>query len=380
MQKTLKFTSYMSFLVNGMLAVMTGTIIKYLVSDYGISNAAAGRMVAAQSIGNMVMVLLSGFIIQAIGRRAVLYIFPLMFTIGFGGVSFISNEYVLYVLFAITGFGWGICNNILNIIMMEENNGDISVLHASYAVGSFLGPFFVMAITGWGLSWKVAVIFVAVAAVFLVPGYMKSNIKTAPKGEKEPITRKDFDFFKKPRYYTSLLMYFGYIGCEVAINSWIITYLTDMGLMTQKRAELMLSIFWVIVIFIRWSVGKFLNRIPRRLLLLIQWCGLAIGMTVLLNCEKSGVAIAMMVVMAIFLGAITQVNAQNANEFIVGKGISSGILFATGCLGSTVLPMIVGSFADTKGIFYGMCIVCGVLYLMILVGIVNYYLVGKEQK
>lgn len=42
----LRFTSCMAFLVNGMLAVMTGTIITYLVRDYGISQAAAGRMVA----------------------------------------------------------------------------------------------------------------------------------------------------------------------------------------------------------------------------------------------------------------------------------------------------------------------------------------------
>ena len=68
MQKRLKVVSNMSFLVNGMLAVMTGTIITYLVDEYNITNAAAGRMVAAQSAGNLIMVLLSGF---QIGRAHV---------------------------------------------------------------------------------------------------------------------------------------------------------------------------------------------------------------------------------------------------------------------------------------------------------------------
>ena len=68
----------MAFLVNGMLAVMTGTIITYLVRDYGISRAAAGRMVAAQSVGNLIMVLLSGFIIQLIGRKKSLLLFPIL--------------------------------------------------------------------------------------------------------------------------------------------------------------------------------------------------------------------------------------------------------------------------------------------------------------
>ena len=77
--KRLRFTSCMAFLVNGMLAVMTGTIITYLVRDYGISQAAAGRMVAAQSVGNLIMVLLSGFIIQLIGRKKELVVINLVF-------------------------------------------------------------------------------------------------------------------------------------------------------------------------------------------------------------------------------------------------------------------------------------------------------------
>ena len=34
--KRLRITSCLAFLVNGMLAVMTGTIITYLVNEYGI--------------------------------------------------------------------------------------------------------------------------------------------------------------------------------------------------------------------------------------------------------------------------------------------------------------------------------------------------------
>lgn len=139
--KRLRFTSCMAFLVNGMLAVMTGTIITYLVRDYGISQAAAGRMVAAQSVGNLIMVLLSGFIIQLIGRKKSLLLFPILFAVGFGGVAFVNNEFALYILMVLTGLGWGLCNNILNIIMMESGGGN---QHALYMLrGRFVPrPFF----------------------------------------------------------------------------------------------------------------------------------------------------------------------------------------------------------------------------------------------
>ena len=46
-------------------------------------------------------------------------------------------------------------------------------------------------------------------------------------------------------------------------------------------------------------------------------------------------------------------------------------MFAVGCVGSTILPMIVGSLADSAGITAGMWVIAGVMYTMIAVCIVN---------
>lgn len=367
--KRLRFTSCMAFLVNGMLAVMTGTIITYLVRDYGISQAAAGRMVAAQSVGNLIMVLLSGFIIQLIGRKKSLLLFPILFAVGFGGVAFVNNEFALYILMVLTGLGWGLCNNILNIIMMESGGG-ISTLYTCYAAGSFLGPFFVVAVTGFGLSWKAAVISVAVLSLALLPGFAGVKTSSAARtGEK--LSRKDFAFLKNPRYYICNILYFGYIGVEVAVNSWIITYLTQSGLLSEKMAQTMFSVFWLIIIFIRLFVGACMKRFDRANLLICQWIGLAVALTALILCGRSIASVVILVIMAVFMAAISPVNAENADEFIKGKGISGGIMFAVGCVGSTILPMIVGSLADSAGITAGMWVIAGVMYTMIAVCIVN---------
>lgn len=367
--KKLRINSYLAFLVNGMLAVMTGTIITYLKSDYGITSTEAGRIVAAQSLGNMLMVLVSGFVIQILGRKKSLLLFPILFFVGFGGVAFIDNKILLYLLFALTGIGWGLCNNILNVIMIEDKEGDgINTLYTSYAVGSFLGPFFVVAITAIGMSWKVAVIAVAVMAALLIPGYVTAKVPAAPE---KRISAKDFVFFKQARYYICNVLFFAYIGVEVAINSWIISFLSQTDLLDKKTAETMLSVFWLIIIFGRIFIGKFMQHYKREKLLLALWAGLSLATTALLFASNKIIAICCIVAMAIFMAGISPVNAENAEQYIKGKGISGGIIFAVGCLGSTILPMVVGSMADSWGIWSGMCVVCAVMYATILVCVIN---------
>lgn len=372
--KRIKYTGYLAFFVNGMLAVMTGTIMTYLQRDYHISLQTVGLLVSAQSIGNLIMVLLSGFLIHLIGRKNSLLLFPLLFACGFGGIVYTNNTIYLLLLFGLTGLGWGLCNNILNIIFMEDSTGGgISVLYTCYAIGSFMGPFLVVLVRAFDWSWKIAVLIVAVASLLLVIGFAGTNNKE-PEPVREKLTTSDFRFFRNRRYYICLILYFGYIGVEVSINSWIITYLSRSGLLEKKAAEVLLSVFWLIVIFGRLFTGAFMKKIRREILLTIQWVGLAGAMTCLMLTRTGIISVIIMAVMAIFMSAISPVNAENADEFIKGKGISGGIMFAIGCTGSTILPYAVGAVANQKGITLGMCVVVLVMYLMILTSLVNLYM------
>ena len=378
--KRIRITGALAFLVNGMLAVMTGTIITYLERDYGISDNIAGRLVAAQSVGNLIMVLLSGFVIQLIGKKKTLLLFPIFFAIGFGGIAMTDNVWLLFACFILTGLGWGLCNNILNnIIMGDSEGGGITVLYTCYAIGSFLGPFMVTRVIDLGATWKMAVIIVAVAAVLLIPGFLGAKAEALEsKDKREKITAKDFAFFKNPRYYICMVLYFGYIGVEVSVNSWIITYLTRTGLLSTKGAENLFSLYWLIIIGVRLLMGAVLKKVPRAILLWIQWIGFALGTTALLLCTNGTQAIVFMIIMAVFMAAISPVNADNADVFIAGKGISGGIMFAVGCAGSTVLPMIVGTVAESHGIAPGMRIIVMVMYIMIAVCGVNFVI--KRRK
>ncbi len=98
-----------------------------------------------------------------------------------------------------------------------------------------------------------------------------------------------------------------------------------------------------------------MKKFKRENILIVQWIGLAAGLSVLLFAKGSIAAVAIMIIMALFMAAISPVNAENADEFIKGKGISGGIMFAVGCAGSTVLPMVVGSLADSAGIAARFC-------------------------
>ncbi len=60
------FSSFFSFFINGMLAVITANIMQLLINDYNFSYNMISLCIAAQSFGNLLMVAVSGFIIKKI--------------------------------------------------------------------------------------------------------------------------------------------------------------------------------------------------------------------------------------------------------------------------------------------------------------------------
>ena len=62
-----------------------------------------------------------------------------------------------------------------------------------------------------------------------------------------------------------------------------------------------------------------MKRFDRANLLICQWIGLAAALTALILCGRSIVSVVILVIMAVFMAAISPVNAENADEFIKGK-------------------------------------------------------------
>lgn len=384
-KKTILLWSYFSFIVNGILGVMTGAILIYLIDDYGLSYSEAGFLVTVQSLGNLFAGLLSGFIIYQIGRRNSMLLFSVAFAIGFGGIVFTDSVFILYLLFTISGIGWGICNNIIHILVTEASEGSptgITVLHTSFAVGAFISPLLVSGVFSIGLTWKTAVLIVAVLCIVLFLKFLHIPVSTPQKEKKQDLQEGKrenlFAFLKEPRYYICILLYLTYIGVEASLNTWLITFLEKVGIMTLKKAQFMVSLFWFIVIFSRLFNTVLSKYIKRDKLLSMQIIFLFIILTCLIFNRNEWLAIVLIPLLGLTIAGISPSNAANAREYISGAGFASGIIFAGGSLGSALIPFLVGYTAEYAGIFRGMFILLVLLGIFFMLSLANQRLLKKE--
>lgn len=80
------------------------------------------------------------------------------------------------------------------------------------------------------------------------------------------------------------------------------------------------------------------------------------------------------------MAGIYPTTVANASHLLTGAGLGSGIMFAGGSLGATVVPYIAGAIAGNKGIQAGMILNLIIVIIMVILAVVNIVLIGKGKK
>ncbi len=374
----------LGFIINGVMVILTGTLLTYLMSDLGLSMTQAGLLASIQSAGNLIAGLISGIIIGQIGRRRSSMLYCLMFALGFSVLLYTDNVVLIYVCIFISGLGWGLCNNVCHLIVNAEGmpGGGIYFMHTSYAVGAFIGPMLLNLLMLLHFGWQSSVWVVVLASIVLFFLFLPMEI---PEEEPAPTSNKstkkaalDFSFLKIKRYYVCFLMYFCYGGVETCINSWLITFLSEKGIMSLSTAQIMLSMLWMVIIIGRLLQIFLEKRVPARFLLLAQSFMMFLCVSILAVTGSQVVAIILIFVIGLFMAGITPANALNAKEFMHGEGVSSGIIFAGSGLGSTLIPYLVGSLFENVSLTAGMLSVSALLLVFTCMALVNLRMTAKK--
>lgn len=382
MNKLFFVSSCYSYFVNGMLVLMTGAILTYLMKDYGLSYYQGGLLVSIQATGSLLSGLLSGVIIHFLGKRKTMLFASLMFIIGFGGIIFTSQPVILFFLIFLTGIGWGLNNNLLNILVGEsdnENGSYTNILHMGYAIGAFVSPLMLSAFVNWGISWKIAVAIISAAAglLFIVFTKVPFGAETQKVKTKEKLS---FEFLKDPRYFVYMMILFTYVGAEIGLNAWLVTYLVEKGIMDVAKAQLMLSLLWVVIIFGRMFTAFISKYIPKDIILLGQCGSMLLFYGLFLINKNPLIAVAVIVAIGISMAGIYPTTVANANHIVTGTSLGSGIMFAGGSLGATVVPYIAGAIAESNGIGAGMLSNFVIVVIMAILAVVNRILTKKHTQ
>ncbi len=372
-------SNYYAFIVTGVLVLMTGAIMPYLLQDYNLRYDQGGILLMLQAVGNLSAGALSGVLAAYIGRRRVLLLGAFSFVVGFGSVAVFPFAEGLYLFFFISGLGWGILNNLVNVVVSEYAEGDaaaMNYLHMSFGIGAFIAPFIVSMTILLGLGWRYAIGFFVLMSLILVVIFFRMDLLETTHSKQEK--RLSFGFFKDYRFYFFMSILFFYVGSENSVNGWLTTYLLNTGATSEMIAQRILSLVWVSVIAGRFLCAVAAKYFSKEAMLLGGAAGSVVFICVLLFSSSVFMISFAVIGLGLSFAGIYPNTVSNASGLIRGSGIASGIMFSCGGLGASVIPYFVGLRAERVDIRAGMGTI--IITLIAMLTLCMFHFIGSIGK
>jgi FHS family glucose/mannose:H+ symporter-like MFS transporter len=378
--------NYYSFFITGAIVLMLGAVMPHILKDYQLRYDQGGTLLSLQAMANLVAAILGGVISVYVGRRAVLVFGALTYAIGYGGIAFVSSPVALYVLVTLSGLGWGIINNLVNVVVSERAKGDagtINLLHMMFGVGALIGPFLVSLAISAGLGWRIAMGTIAALALVLAYVFFRMDLPepvTKTKTEAQRIkSRIPLTFLRDVRFYIFMLILFFYVGSESIVNGWLTTYLLDGGIADEYSARGLLSIAWFAVVIGRLGCALLSKYARKEMLLLIGGLSTVLFAILLLVSNSLFMVYVSVIGLGLSFAGMYPNTVANADYLIQGSGTASGIMFSGGGLGASLIPYIVGLWAESGGITAGMNTLVVAVFILGLLCTIN-YLIGRTKQ
>jgi fucose permease len=339
---------YYAFFANGMMALVLGSILTYLIKEAGISYSVAGGLLSAFAIGNLLASFITPAIARKIGRKTTIIILAALVPIDLFIISLVAPTPVLYVACILLGIGRGAISIINNMIVNDYDGTPLafSLLHTVFAMGAFLAPFLTSMFVNRGFDWRYIIYTVIILSTISVIGYLTFPLDENRDKVKNDTNKKETNFLKSPDFYFCGLILFFYLGVENCVNGWFVTYFKSIGIMSDTYATNLVSVTWIIIMAGRLVNGYLSKIISKYKIMLINCTCTAIFFAMLISTKNLYVITAAVVGLGFFFAGIYPTGISNAGEFIKGSTIGMSMLLAMAALGGIITPQIVGIIAD----------------------------------
>jgi fucose permease len=333
-------------LVFGMVLTLLGSIKLALAARLQMTEDKVGGLLSALNLALIPATLLSGILFDVWSARGVLIIGSLLSALSLGALATLTRKKsYLLVLAAILGAGAGAAFLSTGCIVLmpqaffndpEKTAASLNLGNVFFGVGALITPTLAwLLIDRFGfrrtiLALTMLCLIPAVAA--LVSTFTPANQQAAFEEKhlaKIDLTALPLDW----RLWVAGAVFFLYVPVEFAISTWCTSYLVEQGY-KPHRAELFLSLFWVVFLASRLGVAMLGN----------------VG--VLPDWSNAGVVTVLGFLAAAILGNLAGAPADRE-----GRGIGGTLLLAAvlGPIFPTLVGIVFRLFPDEKqhGTAYG---------------------------
>jgi FHS family glucose/mannose:H+ symporter-like MFS transporter len=146
-----------------------------------------------------------------------------------------------------------------------------------------------------------------------------------------------------------ILIFFCYVGAEVAIVNYLPSVFTDKLSLSNSAATLSVTGYWLAMVAGRLAAGSVAERVTYRRFMLWTVVGTIIALVGLALVNGAAAAFAFVLVCGLLMAGMFAVALIYANRLLPAALTerTSSLLIASGGLGGSLLPLLVGSMMDT---------------------------------
>ncbi|WP_195574668.1 MFS transporter [Paenibacillus sp. 1001270B_150601_E10] len=387
-QRKLLFNAGLSWLFDAMDVGLVSFIVAALAVEWSLGPEQIGLLTSINSIGMAFGAAIAGSLADRYGRRDVLVLTLLVFSVASGLSALVSSFLILCILRFIAGFGLGGELPVASTLVSEsvpakERGRAVVLLESFWAIGwivAALVAYFIIPDFGW----RVAFLISAVPALFAL--YLRKAIPDSPAFEKQQIKKIPFKvrmssvWSTKHRRSTMMLwiLWFTVVFSYYGMFLWLPT------VMVMKGFELVKSFQYVLIITLAqlpgyFTAAYFIEKLGRKFVLVTYLLMTAVSAIWFGLATSEGMLIAAGACLSFFnLGAWGGMYAYTP-ELYPTQVRSTGVGFAAsfGRVGGVIGPYLVGMLVARGS---SLNVIFVVFFIAILIGALAVLFLGKETK
>lgn len=376
--------SYITFILNGMLALSIGSLLPFIRDARGLEYTFCGLLVSLHSVGNLISSFFAGALAVKVGRKKSILFFNAFYAISYLLILLGGGPVSLILAFLLTGMTRGATSNFTNVTINNLAPGQawiLNGLHAMFSIGAFLFPILLTVLTaGAAGRWRLACCFMLAMGILswilygIMPVDEMQPTEISEKGNRDKAAKRHAGFWGEPLFLLCTATLFFYLCVEQGVIGWLVTYFKDTGLLSASLSQVMASVQWIMILAGRLTTAFLSTRLDKTKLLRVMGVGLILFFIVLITGRTTPQIVIGIMGFGYSMAGIYPTTVSFAGKLIQKYPLSWSFMLTIASLGSILMPSVIGRIAENAGIFYGMSsiVVVIVIDMALIIGLTAY--------
>ncbi|MFC5649523.1 MFS transporter [Paenibacillus solisilvae] len=370
-----------AYFLIGLATVVLGALLPEMLQDYGRNYSSGGQLVFTQFAGFFIGVVAAPRVSERLGYQRTILQGVLLLVIVHTALLFHPHWYLVMLLAALNGFGFGMTQTAIGTFLLEStNNGAVTMsrLEVSFGIGALLMPIvssFLIARFSWSWSFAIVIVFAIINLALWSMKFVRHDHAgmvphQSPAMHVEISSDKaDKLRFSLPKLAFFICFVFLYVGIETSIVNFLPSIFVQHFNLNTSEATLSVTFFWIAMVIGRIFAGVIAEKFNYSRFLMGSTLGAIIFLICIALVKNTIAAFTLVLLIGLFLSGIFAIVIVLANRVFMGNTKqTTSIMIASGGVGGAVLPLLTGwsmdHFQATKTIW--VIIVCALLMFLCL--------------